>query len=942
MLASMALLWLGACKDKDTSTDTGYIPNVSFSEAASDANAAFMSVGGTGPNDVWLVGATPVLNTAPTVLHVVDGEVSPVLLPTLHDVWWVHAFAGGPTYFAGGGATVVRGEGGTYERMDTPGFAGQTVFGLWGASEDDVWAVGGFAGRAGFAWHWNGTSWTDMDLPADLPRADDGEIPSLFKVWGRSTDDVYIVGGVGTILHWDGETLSNVPSGTCEQLFTVSGNDDTVLVVGGGSAGVALEGDKNSGFENITPVGAPLLQGLFVDARGGAWAAGAGGAAFYRGATASEWTFVDLGFAEAPDSIHAVWSDGEHVWAVGGGVLTPTLDSGVAVTSAVVDPWVAVAPPPPSTACPAGDVDPFPTGSIARRWNEQLLNSVRRDIPNPPVHARNLHHVSVAMYDAWAAYQDVADGVVYRDRETASDVDAARETAISYAAYRVLAHRYMNAQNSAVTLDCYDTFMVDVLGLDPTDTHTTGADAVAVGNRVGQAVIDRFANDGANETNDYADTTGWSPTAPVLIVDHVGTTATDPDQWQQLNLATAETQNGIVLDSSVQPYIGPHWREVEPFAAVKDPVTGLYSEVGDAGFPTVDDPDMVDWVVEVIVKTAELDHTDGEMIDIGPKGTGNNSLGENDGQGYAVNPVTGLPYVENLVPRGDATRVIAEMWADGPKSETPPGHWTKLVNEVSDRLAPEDLVPFGAGAPVDRLTWDVTFYLTVTGATHDAAISAWELKREGTTARPITLIRWMAQQGQRSDPTLPSYNPNGLPLIDGVIELITEASAAPGQRHHHLRWYIGELAVWSWPGEPGDRASDFTELRWMRALDWIPYQRRTFVTPAFPAFTSGHSTYSRAGAEAMTAFTNSPWFPGGLHEFVAPQNGYLVFEDGPSVDVRLQWASYYDAADQAGQSRLWGGIHIWPDDRVGRINGAKMGITAAAKARQYWDGTAVP
>jgi hypothetical protein len=39
-----------------------------------------------------------------------------------------------------------------------------------------------------------------------------------------------------------------------------------------------------------------------------------------------------------------------------------------------------------------------------------------------------------------------------------------------------------------------------------------------------------------------------------------------------------------------------------------------------------------------------------------------------------------------------------------------------------------------------------------------------------------------------------------------------------------------------------------------------------------------------------------------------------VFEDGPSVEVHLQWATYYDAADQAGQSRIWGGIHIWPDD----------------------------
>ncbi|MEQ1503575.1 MAG: vanadium-dependent haloperoxidase [Myxococcota bacterium] len=934
-----------ACKDHDdgshTGTDTQVDPIPAFAEAGGNPLAAMMSAGGTGPDDVWLVGATPVFNGPPLVLHRTGGDFEEVVLPTLHDVWWVHAFPGGPTFFAGGGATVIRGEGGVYERLDTPGFAGQTVYGLWGAAPDDVWAVGGFAGRAGFAWRWDGSTWTDVDLPADLPRADDGEIPALFKVWGRSSDDVYLVGGVGTVLHWDGAALSVVPTGTREQLFTVHGDASQVLVVGGGSEGVALEGDAG-GFTDETPTGAPLLQALHVDGDGTVWTAGAGGNAWRRTRGAADWAFVDLGFAAEPPSVHALWSDGTDLWAVGGGVLTPALDAGVIATTDLDQaPYVAPEIPPVSTVCPATDVDPFPTGSIARRWNEQLLNSVRRDIPNPPVHARNLHHVSVAMFDAWAAYQDTADGVVYRDRETADDLDAAREVAISYAAYRVLVQRYTHAQNAALTLDCYAQFM-DTLGLDPADTHTDGGDAIAVGNRVGQAVIDRFLDDGSNEANLYADTTEWTPSAPVLVVDHVGTPATDPDVWQQLNLATAETQNGIVLDTSVQPYIGAHWREVEPFAATRDPVTGLYSAVTEDDYPTVADPTMVDDVVEVIRKTAELDHLDGEMIDIGPNATGDNALGENDGSGYRKNPVTGAPYAPNLVPRGDATRVIAEMWADGPKSETPPGHWAKLANEVSDELSADQLVPWGEGEPVDRLAWDVGIYLAVTGATHDAAIAAWEVKREAIASRPITLIRWMAQQGQSSDSSLPSYSPDGLPLVDGLIELITEASSAPGQRHHHLRWYVGELAVWSWPGEPGDRANTSTELRWMRALDWIPYQRRTFVTPAFPGFISGHSTFSRAAAEALTAYTASPWFPGGVHEFVAPANGYLVFEDGPSVEVKLQWASYYDAADQAGQSRLWGGIHIWPDDRIGRITGSKIGIRAATLARGYWDGVVVP
>jgi hypothetical protein len=114
------------------------------------------------------------------------------------------------------------------------------------------------------------------------------------------------------------------------------------------------------------------------------------------------------------------------------------------------------------------------------------------------------------------------------------------------------------------------------------------------------------------------------------------------------------------------------------------------------------------------------------------------------------------------------------------------------------------------------------------------------------------------------------------------------------------------------------------------------------VTPAFPGFVSGHSTFSRAAAEVLTSLTGSPFFPGGFAEFKCPQNKYLVFEIGPTTDVRLQWATYYDAADQAGQSRIWGGIHIEPDDFQGRKLGSLVGIEATARARTYFDGTAVP
>jgi hypothetical protein len=343
--------------------------------------------------------------------------------------------------------------------------------------------------------------------------------------------------------------------------------------------------------------------------------------------------------------------------------------------------------------------------------------------------------------------------------------------------------------------------------------------------------------------------------------------------------------------------------------------------------------------VEVVQKSSWLGSD--EPMDLSPGALGNNSLGANDGTGHPLNPVTGQPYTPHRVRRGDFGRVLAEFWADGPKSETPPGHWNVIANQVADSPGFSRRL-FGAGAPVDALEWDVKVYLALNGAVHDAAITAWEIKRASITARPLTLIRYMGGLGQSSDPSGPSYNPAGLPLVPGLIELITAESSAPGGRHEHLARFQGKVAVHAWRGEPGDRKHEVSGSGWVRAVEWMPYQLRTFVTPAFPGFISGHSTFSRASAEVLTALTGSAYFPGGLGEHVAAQGTSLGFEQGPSTEVRLQWATYYDAADQAGQSRLWGGIHVQPDDFVGRKLGHLVGLAAVDHAGHFFDGSAVP
>lgn len=930
-----AVLAFSACGPDPTPTPTPVTPdNRQWATVGQSLEVAALSVSGTAGDDVWAVGAEA--GKGGVVLHFDGNTWTRMPSGQAYDLWWVTALAKNDVWIGGAGATILHWDGTAFTRMKTPGLAADTVYGIWAASANDVWAVGSHAGRYGFLWHWDGTAFTNVLLPDDVQLDASGELPGLFKVWGRNANDIYAVGGNGLMMHYDGKAWKVIPTETTETLFTVHGDANEIVAVGGSSNGVVVNGEGKL----IGPEFAPLLQGVVKDSTGTTWLSGEKGVVYKRKAGGT-WEAITTGLSQ-PQSLHAIWADPQgSVWTVGGNVLS-TLDAGVIFrladkTIATVDPLMP--DPPPPAVCPAGRADILPTGSIARRWNELMLDSIRRDVPKPGVHARNLFHTSVAMYDAWAAYDAMADGYKFVEKKTAPDVDEARRVAISYASYRVLAHRYEKANGGPISLACYDAFM-GVLGLDPKDTHTNGDDPIAVGNRIGQGVVDAFVDDGANEANAYGDTTNYLAVNQPLLVDRAGTVCAEPKHWQELNLAQAETQNGLIVPSGVQKYIGPNWGFVTSFALPPDANNdGVHHDV--ALVPDPNMPEMKNWVVEMIEKASVLDPNEKSTIDISPGAFGNNTLGTNDGKGYAQNPVTNAPYAPNVVPLGDFTRVLAEFWADGPKSETPPGHWNVVANFASDSPQLQHKL-WGQGTVVDRLQWDVKLYLALNGAVHDAAITAWGIKRAYTTSRPITLVRYMAGKGQSSDPMAPSYDPGGIPLKPGVIELITDASSAPGERHYHLRYWKGQVAIRSWLGEPGDRKNEVGHVGWMRAVDWIPYQRRTFVTPAFPGLISGHSTFSRAAAEVLTMFTGSAYFPGGLGEYVAKKGEYLVFEDGPSVDVRLQWATYYDAADQAGQSRLWGGIHIWPDDGQGRQLGSIVGIDAANLAKKYFDGTAIP
>ena len=584
--------------------------------------------------------------------------------------------------------------------------------------------------------------------------------------------------------------------------------------------------------------------------------------------------------------------------------------------------------------------------SVARLWNEALLDATRNDFARPPIHARNLYHVSAAMWDAWAVYDATAEPIFLDERLRADDVAAARREAISYAAYRVLYRRYQISPGAYVSLPAFDDLLTE-LGYDYRVTELTGASPAAVGNRIAKLILDHGYDDGADELGSYAFEFDYRAANPPLVVTNSGAgELADPNRWQPLSLRLFVDQAGRVQPGRVQRFIGSHWGSVASFALpAASPGSGMADAAGvfhDPGPPPYlggeHGAEYRDGFAEVLRYAAALDPDDGVLIDISPGARGGNSLGANDGRGHAVNPVTGQPYRPNLVKRGDWARVIAEFWADGPDSETPPGHWNSLANYVTDHPLLERR--FGGEGPLlDPLEWDVKLYLALNGAVHDAAICAWGLKGHYDYVRPITAIRHMAGLGQSTDPELPSYHPRGLPLTPGLVEPITAASAAPGARHAHLAEHVGEIAVYSWLGKPEDPGG-YTGVGWLLGVDWIPYQRDTFVTPPFAGYVSGHSTFSRAAAEVLALFTGSEYFPGGLGEFVAPKHDFLVFESGPSETLTLQWATYYDASDEAGISRLYGGIHPRMDDLPGRRIGSRVGRDAFARARSHFAGSA--
>lgn len=617
------------------------------------------------------------------------------------------------------------------------------------------------------------------------------------------------------------------------------------------------------------------------------------------------------------------------------------------------------------------------TASVARQWTDALLFAIRRDLARPTVHARNLHHLSVAMFDAWSLYDPVASQYFISSESELTDcrlsnderesilattmaTSEAQKIALGHAAWQLLEHRFVTAAKGPQLLTRFDSVATSQGLEEIQDSLDTFVNPAVVGQRVAACVIAQGLQDNSNEVNNYANIE-YEPVNPPLDPTMPGNPGDiDPNRWQPLQLDTFIDQSGNVTDTPT--FLGADWGQLQPFAL--DRTDRSLVSIDGTQVPVWLDPGEPPQLTDnpqsnstyqlghalVVQWSAHLDAADNVMIDISPSAIGNigtladlpnnqaGVLAEFDAingglfrsEGHDINPVTGVAYPSNMVPRGDFTRVLAEFWADGPDSETPPGHWFSVYNEAVVAHADHQTRLQGQGDPLDPLEYDVLAYLALGGALHDSAIAAWSAKRAYDSSRPVTAIRYMAGLGQSSDLNAANYHVHGIPLVDGLIETVQADDPLAGENGRNT----GKIKARAWRGPDyiADPSADEAGVDWTLLENWWPYQRPTFVTPPFAGYVSGHSTFSRAAAEVLTALTGDAFFPGGYAEFVARENDFLVFEKGPSVDVRLQWATYRDAADQTSLSRIWGGIHPPADDIVGRRMGEVAGIRAWQKA----------
>src|SRR5437867_578178 len=509
--------------------------------------------------------------------------------------------------------------------------------------------------------------------------------------------------------------------------------------------------------------------------------------------------------------------------------------------------------------------------------------------------ARALAIAHTCMYDAWAAYDEFAVGTTdtrsdllppgSRRRPAEERTDDNKTTAISFAAYLCLRNLYPDVA-SKVRLDVALAAALASSRYDP--NNASSVTAAVIGNIVAQAVIDARRNDGSNQYGDLAP-------VPVLCE-----SVSYPRPPPELSVTVMQL---VGADPLLQPLpcLGPGGAQTGPYADYDDLAAGYRHYVPSNPLMGFCRPELT-----------ECPAPDGYIDPVLP-------------WPYVVDPNHWQPLVYNNHAR---QTFVAAHWervtsfaltsADQfdnilivplPDYAKSPGQYQKDVNDMIQYSRDLDterklIVEYWADGPDSELPpghwglfaqWvsqrdnhaidqDVKMFFAMHNASFDAGIVAWHVKRKYDGVRPITAIRYV-KQGQ----TVRAWGGSGRPTED-----------IPGEK-------------------------------------WMPYNPGSNLTPPFPGYISGHSTFSSASATVLQLFTGSDYF--GFSTDI-PANFGRVEPGIPAVPTTISFATFSEAAQQAGLSRLYGGIHFSDDNTTGQALGALIGQQAWAKAQTYFNGTA--
>jgi hypothetical protein len=445
--------------------------------------------------------------------------------------------------------------------------------------------------------------------------------------------------------------------------------------------------------------------------------------------------------------------------------------------------------------------------TITVYWNNTTLGIIQQEHTPPTQAARALAMVHTCIYDAWAAYDPMANSTVPNlslRRPVSEYTESNKQQAISYAAYRCLSDQF--PRDSSLIKS-----KLTALGYDPNDTSTDISNPTGIGNAVAQKIIMMCHHDGANQLGDLArgEYEDYSRYKPVNGPNRLN----DPDRWQPLRVMDRD-------QLMIQTFLTPFWNRIVPFAL-----------------------------------------TSADQFRPSPPYSWEKSR-----DGYIEQATELVEISAHLI---DREKVIAEYWADGPGSVTPPGHWCQIAEYISAKNHFD-------------IDTDVKLFFVLTNALFDTSISTWDAKRTYDSVRPITAI--------------------------------------------HFLFAGKKIQAWAGP---------YQGTAEMDGAEWRPYQRPATITPPFPEYVSGHSAFSAAAAEVLKLFTGSDAFG----DSALIKSGSSKIEPGtvPAKDTVLSWDTFTDAADQAGMSRRYGGIHFKMADMNGRKLGRLVGAQAFKKALSYFN-----